>query len=604
LELSELGEPAGSRVQFWLPLAAAAGWRGVPSRGTPWHSMVVRLGPGVTEQIAAVQLTSAAAGITRGAPAATVRVALSPLGAGPGDVPTDIAIMIALFLAVPMSVLAIGCANVANLQLARATARARDAAIRLALGGSRSAVTRLLATEAAILAIIAGFAGTAGTLVVTRLAVSVLPLSLSVDWRVLAFTIALVGLAILLAGVLPAWLATRRATTVGLHQASQAAAVGHARLRQALVAFQVALSLALLVVGALFARSLGAHYAGAPRATSELVVAAVDLDMAGYDGAAARRFLDDVTGRLRADPRIRAAGVHSLRALRYRSVDAQPGADRYGIGRYVTPAWFEAMDVEPLSGRLFTADDGRAAAVVNQRLADRLAPGRPVVGTVIEVRESEGDVPRLVRITGVIPNAPPPPDPQDDPAIYLPMPIEPLLSLTVVVRTAMPAILLRDVARLFSDIDPRLPLIDLSTGEALFARALSPVRYLVLAAGGLGTLALVLAAAGLYAMLSYVVQLRRREIAVRMALGAQPSDVVALVLGQSLRLTLAGLTAGLAIVVPLAFVVRFLFVGVSPIDPAAIGVPAGVLLVAALVAAAAPAAHAAGVDPARVLRRE
>jgi predicted permease len=476
------------------------------------------------------------------------------LNAGPGDVPLDIAIMLSLFLFVPLAVLAIGCANVANLQLARATARAREISVRLALGASRAAVVSLLVTEAGVLAVLAGLVGLAATLVILKSIGAFVPLALGIDWRVLAFASTLVAAVVVLAGLAPAWLATRHAVGISQRQTAQAGGLGHSRLRRGLVGLQVALSLVLLVIGGLFGRSLQAMYEEAPAVVQELLAADVRFGEAGFNEADRARLLYELTTRLGGDGRIRGVAAAGRGVMRFQPV-LEERRESVVRARFVTPSWFQIMDVRPLAGRVVNDADESTGVVVNRQFAQNLlsppGPGprdvvdvQTAVGQSLRVRESETDTPRLVRIVGVVPNAPRPPDPHDDPAVYLLMPAAPPASLSVVVRTPNPEVMLPELRRTLSTIEPRLPWAELTTGQAMFARDVSPIRYLVLAVGGLGTVALLLAAAGLYAVMSYSVLLRRHEIGVRMAIGARPVDVTRLVLGQSLRLTAIGLAAG------------------------------------------------------------
>jgi predicted permease len=571
----------------------------------------------VSAQEVEAGLTVAASGFTRGDPPVPVQVVTTPLTAGPGNLPLDIAIMLSLFLFVPIAVLAIGCANVANLQLARATARTVEISVRLSLGASQGRILRLLALEAAMLAVLAVLVGLAGTTVVLRLLESFIPLALDVDWRVLLFTSSLVAVVVALTGLAPAWLAARQAIGVSQRQTAQAGGLGHSKLRAALVVAQVALSLILLIVGALFGRSLQTMYAGAPAVTRELLVADFDLTEAGLTSVDAAQLIRAITTRLGADPRVRGVGWQAVGGLRYQfgATESRESAAR---GRFVTPDWFRTLDSPLLAGRLARPDE-TSAVVVNQRLAEALLSPRPgprarltlddslaarVIGKSIRLRESETDLPRLAVIVGIVANADRLPDPHDDPAVYLALSALPPPSLSLVVRTDDPTALLPELRHTLTTLAPHLPWSELTTGDARLASRMDPIRYLVLAAGGLGVVALLLAAAGLYAVLSYTVLLRRHEIGVRLAIGARPADVVRLVLTQSVRLALLGLVAGFVLVVPLTSLAEFLFIGVSPLDPAALGLPAVVLVIAALVAAGLPARRAARVDPVQALRQE
>jgi hypothetical protein len=380
------------------------------------------------------------------------------------------------------------------------------------------------------------------------------------------------------------------------------------------VGLQIALSLVLLVVGGLFGRALQAMYVEAPAVIRELLLVDLNLGEVGFTDADRTQLVRSITVRLGGDQRIVSVAAEGRRNALYRPVSD----DRREAGvrtRIVMASWFRTMDMRPVAGRVLTVTDGPSVAVVNRQFAQTLlsppgpGPGadvdvRVAVGQAVWVRDSDADTPRVVEIVGVVADAPRAPDPHDDPAIYSLMVGTPPVSLSFVIRTADPAILLPELRRRLSDIEPRIPWAELTTGEAVFARDVDPYRYLVLAASALGVVALMLAAAGLYALMSYAVVLRRHEIGVRMAIGARPSDILRLVLGQSLRLAAIGLVVGVALVVPLTDVAKFLFLGVSPLDPVAMLVPLVVLLLTAVVAGAFPARRAARIDPVQALRQD
>jgi hypothetical protein len=466
-----------------------------------------------------------------------------------------------------------------------------------------------------VLATIACAVGLGGTAIALKLLKTFVPLSLAIDWRALLFTLSLAAIVVALTGLAPAWLGSRRAVGAGQRGSARAGGVAHSRLRRGLVGLQVALSLILLVVGALFGRSLQTMHESTPAVTGELLVADLDLDEAGLSEAERGPLLRAVTTRLEGDRRIRRVAVEGRRGLRYQRLEGGE-VDHAARGRFVTPSWFDAVDVRPIAGRLPAPAD-ESAVVVNRRFAENLLtpPGQSLVplgaqsalgliGQSLRLREADTNTQRVVQIVGIIENAARPPDPHDDEAVYLPMPVTPPAAVSMVVRTANPAGMLPEVRRALTTIAPQLPWTDLTTGDAAFARRAGPYRYLALSVGALSVLALALAAAGLYALLSYAVALRRHEIGVRMAIGAQPRDVMRLVLGQSVRVALAGAIVGLALVVPLTNIVEFLFVGVSPLDPVAMLLPLVVLVVTAVVAGALPARRAARIDPVAALRED
>jgi putative ABC transport system permease protein len=602
LDISELGDDAGSRVQFWLPLSMASSWPAAPAAGDDWHSLAVRLASGTTDDRASGELTAALRrpGVQD---AGDVRVGLVPMNVASATLPREVTLMIAWFLSLPLMVLVIGCINVANLQLTRATDRAREIALRAALGASRLQLVRLLSAEAIVLAGLAAAAGIAGTMAALQVIEAFVPLSLVVDWRVVALVAGLAGVVVLLAGLAPAWLSTRRAAAAGLIRAAQPGGRGQSRARGALVTLQTALSFVLLVVTAIFARSLMVRYETTPPVVRELAVGAIQLRLAGYDGAGARRFLDDINAHLSQDARVQHVAAQSLGELRYVPGNAEGRAMPLS-GGYVTPSWFSTVDVRPHTGRLFTAGD-EAVAVINDRLASELASlGGSPLGRLLRIEEVRGGQPFTVEVVGIIPDVGRPPDTGPFRGVYLPMPATPPTSLTVVVRTAAPAELLSELRSFLTTFDNRLAWGDLSTGVTLLRQAVSPIRYIAASAGLIGVLALLLASAGLYAVMSYTASLRRREIGIRLALGARPVDVTRLVLGQAGVLVARGLVVGLMLALPAMYLVRFLFEGVSPADPIAIGAALFVLVASGLVAAGVPARRAAFVDPMESLREE
>jgi predicted permease len=525
-------------------------------------------------------------------------------------------------------VLAIACANVANLRLARATERSRELAVRLSLGASRWQVTRLLAIEIAIVAALAVLAGWAGTRVVLVQVAGVLPMAVVPDWRVALFAIGLAIVVVALSGLAPARLVTRRLIAAGLRQTPHAGGVAHARLRQLLVGGQVAVSLVLLIVGALFARSALRMTTAIPDVADEIVTAELDLASVGHDGASATRFGQALLARLDADPRVRAAalvgvGIGSRNRLLggqtlFRHLSVSAGDRRVAEVQIVTDGWFTAMDLRLVAGRALTAADRGPLAVVNQTLADLVAPGRSAVGerliaglgrdTVARIGampgdESVTDVP--IEIVGVVKEAiRHPRRTRDMPRIYLPLVGELPVQTTLVVRGDDAVSLLPVVREAIAASDPRPPWSQIETMRGVLVRWMGETPYFAAAVTGLGAVALGLAVAGLYAVVVYVVSLRTREIGVRIALGARRSQVVGLMIRQALRVVGAGAAVGAILAVPIVYVTRANFVGVSPLDPIAI-VPALLLFgVVAVVASAIPSRRAATVDPVDALRAE
>jgi predicted permease len=618
-------------IQIWLPLSLARGWPGAPDAAQLRVTPIVRHGADASRADATAALRRFEPALPAlGRPQMTElrhTILLSPLGhpAGGGN-GGALAIALAAILAGPLAVLAIACANVANLRLARATERSRELAVRLSLGASRWQVTRLLAIEIAIVAALAVLAGWAGTRVVLMQVAGVLPMAVVPDWRVALFAIGLAIVVVALSGLAPARLVTGRLLAAGLRQTPHAGGVAHARLRQLLVGGQVAVSLVLLIVGALFARSALRMTTAIPDVADQIVTAELDLEAVGHDAVSATRFGRSLLARLDRDPRIRGAALAGSGGREpllggqtvFRHLSASAGDRRVAELQVVTDGWFDAMGLRLVAGRALTAADRGPLAVVNQTLADLVAPGRSGVGerlivgldrdTVARIGATPGDesvtdVP--VEIVGVVEEAiRHPRRTRDMPRIVLPLAGELPLQTNLVVRGDDAASLLPVVREAIAASDARPPWSQIETMRGVLVRWMGETPYFAAAVAGLGAVALGLAVAGLYAVVVYVVSLRTREIGVRIALGARRSQVVGLMIRQALRVVGAGAAVGAILAVPIVYVTRANFVGVSPLDPIAI-VPALLLFgVVAVVASAIPSRRAATVDPVDALRAE
>jgi predicted permease len=587
--------------QLWLPLSLAARWPGVPDRDASWLTVVGRLSDGASQDVVRAQVAPAAAGLAADRP--DIRRGAMFLvrshGFGPGDSPVQVLAILVLFMSVPISVLAIACANVANLQIARATRRSREIAVRLALGASRLQVVRLLTVETLVLVLVAAIVGFGGARLMLVWFESFMPMVVEIDARVVAFILAISAGSTLAAGLAPAWLASRRqATADGLRQTAQAGGVGHSRVRSALIVGQIAVSLALLTMCGLFTRSSIVVAQGVPPALGEIVRA--DLDVRGFNGTRsdATRLQREVVERLSADPRVAAVAIEDPVTHRYRA-DPSTDVDWYLDGAAVTPGWLDAAGARLQRGRWFTRDDRADVAVVNARLAGEIAADGNAIGRQIQVRQGDS-APRAVTIVGIV--EPMPNSPMDDNRkLYVPV-VEASPAGVLVVRGGDVPALETAIRQTVASVEPRLPWVPTARADQAYLRGADPVTYLAMSMAAFGGIALVLAATGLFAMVAYVVSLRLRELGIRAALGARGADLVRLVLRQATRLALWGVAVGLAIIAPLAIALRAVFLGISPVDPVAIGAPMALLLAVAVLAALIPARRASAVDPVSVLR--
>lgn len=518
-------------------------------------------------------------------------------------------------------VLLVTCANVGGLLLARATGRMREVGIRVALGADRMRLLRQLLSESLLLALVAGAVG----LVVARLTVLALlraypppeefPVLLHVplDGRVLAFTVLLSLGTVLLFGLLPSLQAVRTDVVSALKEGG-AALGGRARARSALVVTQVALSLVLLVAAGLFLRSLERSRLLDPGFdTAGAIVASLDPSLNGYSREEARRLYDDLLERVRALPGVETASLtmftpfslgRSQTSLRPEGFEVPPGENPplfdYNV---VDVGYFDAVGMPLVEGRAFRLRDDADAppvVIVNEALARRYWPDETALGKGFRAGEARYEIVGVARTAKYFSLG-------EDPVPYVYFPFRQRYrgSMTLHVRTAgAPAALAPLLRREMASLDPELPLYGVRPIEDQLEMAFLPTR---LGAGALvvfGAMAALLGATGLYSILAWAVGQRRREIGVRIALGAGSDDVMTLVMRQGLVLVAAGLAVGALLVLLLSRPLGDLLYGVSGLDVGTLGVVALLLLAVAVAACVVPARRATRIDPAGALRAE
>jgi predicted permease len=577
-----------------------------------WVEIVGRLAPGVSMDQAMAQAAAVPPhAIGRGQ--ARPRVGL--LGRGPHDRPGDIAAMVAIALGIPFIVLAIGCANTANLQLARAAQRQAEIAVKRSLGATRGRIVRQMLVESVLVAAMAGVVAVLIAVWTTRLLDRYMPVPCPVDWRVLMFALGVVLLTGVGFGMAPALGSTRNGLTAPLKDAASTAPHARSRLRGALVVAQVSLSILLLVMAGLFTRSLRQlQEVGEDRDMSHVAAATVDLGLLKYPEARGRLFQDELLRRIERTPGVVAAAIAPFEpfggnpGLTYRTLDyTGPLPFLYTNGGAPLGRFVETAGLRVMRGRGFTEEDrvGKPkVALVSQALARRMSPSGEVVGQRVLV--GDGDAPSLeVTIVGMTADASLRALRGEAHAMFLPSPLSYDSHVTLWVRTAGdPALVLPVIRQIVRDLDPQLPIHRIDTGDAWRAREIEPIRWIVSGLGAMGLLAVVLAGAGLYAVMSYLVLSRRHEMAVRLALGARPADLSRLVVGSALRLSIPGMALGALLAALAARVARVMLFGVSPFDPIAFGVVSLLLTAVAIAATLAPALRAARLDPLATLRRQ
>jgi macrolide transport system ATP-binding/permease protein len=619
-------------VDVFLPMTTAmallpdaGGMR--DQRGAVWLNLFGRLAPRSSLAQAQAELSTIATALATRFPETNKGRGLR-VSPGLGLEPStrgDIAKFMTILVGVVGLVLLIACANVANLLLARGSARARELAVRASLGASRSRLVRQLLAEGFLLAVLGGAAGFALGVWSLRLALR-LPvfansfgaLAVGIDPRVVTFGAAAMVLSGLLFALPPAFRTSRVDLVTALKLGTPGSGDIRSRLRGGLVVAQLALSLVLLVAAGLFVRTLQALYRIEPGFdTGRVLVATVDPGMQGYDEARMTRLFEEFQQRVRAVPGVERAAMGFIVPLggggwdsRVYPFDVKPTPDDPGIKsdiNAVFPGYFETLGMRLLNGRDFTAGDrpgGPAVAVVNEALAEELWPGGNALGQRFRLGRGGNEV---LEVVGVVRTAryrslvePP------RPFLYRPFSQAFRASMTMHVRVASgdPYVVLPAVRRALDEIDRDLPLSRVQTLEQRLSESVGAQRTAATLVGTYGLLALVLAAVGLYGSMAYSVSRRTREMGVRMALGAHTSDVRRHVLLQALRIAALGVVIGLIAAVPATRFVRSQLVGVEPDDPVTLTGVIAVLVAAAVAAAYVPARRATRVDPVVALRSE
>ena len=530
-------------------------------------------------------------------------------------------------------VLLIACANVANLLLVRASSRQRELAVRTALGASRWRLIRQLLTESLLLALIGGAGGLLFSVWGVEFIAKGMPPTftkyipgwrhMGIDASVLLFTLGASVLTGIVFGIVPALQATRTNLNESLKEGGQKGAAGglrRNRMRSLLVVAEVALSLVLLVGAGLMVRSfyemMSADIGLRPEG---VLVMEMALPRTAYPENAQRaNFYEQLVARTRALPGVTSAAVINFVPMNRSGttsstfrVDGRPAPppDRRPYADYliVTPGYFETAGTRILRGRGFTqADDERAplVCIVNESLARRYFPGEDAVGQRLVISEKDGPW-EIVGVAADVKNEDM--DEEAELAFYRPLRQDPWYTMALVVRAgagATAAGLAPSVRGEVKALDTGLPVYNVRTMDDVVDEAVSPKRLTMFLLAFFALGALLLAAVGLYAVMSYAVAQRRHEIGIRLALGAQGKDILRLVLSQGLVLTLAGLGLGLVGALMLTRVMASILYSVSATDPLVFGGVAFVLALAALLACYLPARRATKVDPMVALRHE
>ncbi len=588
-----------------------------------WHG-IGRLKPNVSLAAARADMGRVTAQIARESPETNAKVGawLIPLHEQITG-PTKPALL-TLSVAVAF-VLLIGCVNLANLLLVRGASRAREIGVRAALGAGRGRVVRQLLTENVLLALGGGALGIAFGVAGTRAFSVLVPRDVlqvqdvRVDGAVLAFAVCVTLLAAALFGLMPAVHAVRAGLMNALRTNTGQSSRQSNRLRGALVATQLAFAVVLLVSAGLLLRSfLLMQRVDLGYRSDGVYLTGINFPRARYaDGTRANAALADLLTRLRTNPAVKSAEVSDIPPLSGGGdqdmganpvgVPASPGRPKAIWYRSVTPGYFAAMHVKLVAGRGFTADDRAGAApvaIVNEEAARRFWPGENPIGRLL----AGGDAPdkRPLTIVGVVasvrhdgPNQP------YKNELFLPIEQMPSRGVTLILEPARDALSLGAAVRqAMHDVDPLIPVAALDPMTQIVGDTTSLPRLYATLVGLFAAAALLLAALGVYGVMAYAVAQRQREIGVRLALGAEPSGIRRMVLGEGGRLAVIGLVLGLAGAALSGQLIGKLLFGVSAYDAQTFLVVPLVLGAVTVMAAWIPARRAMRLDPLVAIREE
>jgi len=624
------GTFVGWAMKFWVPASMEdtfeAGGYKLEDRGERWIEAYGRLKPGVTIEQAQQEISAVAKRLENDYPATNRgrSIKLWPLWQTPFNNAGTLLPTLGTMLVVVVFVLLIACANVGNLLLVRSFARRHEITVRVAVGAGRRRLLQQLFMEGLVLSALAA----AGGLLIARWCSHLLVLLLPVrngnamhlpgemDWRVMTLSAAVCLVATLLFALLPAMQTSKVDLAATLR--SEMAGVVHGRskswVRSGLVVVQVSLCFILLVGAGLLLQSLQNIRLDSPGfSTNGVLVTSVNLVASGYDAQRAKNFQDELIDRVQALPGVESAALARVTPLGYGTFSSapivvdgyQPPPEERPSVEYnqVGPGYFATMGIPLVSGREFTRADNETAApvaIVNETMAAHYWQAKNPIGERLQVKD------KWLRIVGIaktskyesmreLPR----------PFFFVPRRQDFSVGAALNIRTQLrPEIMAAALSRELKAMDANLALYEVISLQEQLDRSSSPQKVAVTLTGVLAGLALVLAAIGLYGVMSYTVSQSTRELGLRMALGARTPELFRLVISRGLALTIAGIFLGAAAALGLTRLLGYLLYKVSPRDPLAFGSATLVLTIVSLIACFLPAWRATRVDPIVALRYE
>jgi predicted permease len=623
-----LGTEVAYDPEMFIPVMMATaiepGSRWLERRDNSNLFTVGRLKPGVSEARAKAELETITAQMAKDYPENVGRgIRLGKPGLFIPDIENSVFAFTGVLAAVGALVLLLACVNLASLLLTRATERRKEIALRLAIGASRQRLVRQLLTESILISLSGGAAGVMLAAFINsavrgiRLPSDItLLFDLRTDWRVLTFALVLSIATGILFSLIPALQSSNPQLVPALKDESSMAGFHRSRLRNGLVVAQVSLSLVLLISAGLIVRSLQAAQKMRPGFNPENAVAiSFDVSLQGYNEERGRAFQKQVLERARALPQIENAALTDnlplglnyndntiyIEGSEFKGASTLPIAIPFGS----SPGYFDVMGI-PLRGRDFRDDENKLehrVAIVNETFAKKFLNGADPIGRRFNWHGPDDP---FFEIVGVVPAGKYNSLGEDPkPAVYTPLYRDYNGGVTLVARThGDPRAVLNDLRKLVHELDPSVSVYSMKTLRQHLGTSLFPARMAAIALGSFGVLALILAAVGIYGVMSHVVAGRTREIGLRMALGAQLSDVQKLILKQGMFLAAIGSLGGLMVALAGARMMKSLLYGVSSSDPITFACVALLLLNVALLACWIPARRASRVEPMIALRAE
>ena len=624
------GTFVGWAMQFWVPASMEdtfeAGGYKLEDRGERWIEGYARLRPGVTLEQAQQEVAAVAKHLENDYPASNRgrSIKLWPLWQTPFNNAGTLLPTLGIMLVVVVFVLLIACANVGNLLLVRSFVRRHEITVRVAVGAARRRLLQQLLIEGLVLA---SLAATGGLLIArwsSHLLVLLLParsgnamhLPGEMDWRVMALSAAICLISTLLFALLPAIQTSKVDLAATLRSEMAGVVRGRSRswVRSGLVVVQVSLCFILLAGAALLLQSLTRIRSDSPGfSTQDVLVTAVNLSASGYDVERAKSFQDELIDRVQALPGVESAALARVTPLGYGTFSSapvvvdgyQPPPDERPSVEYnqVGPGYFSTMGIPFVSGREFTRADNEAArpvAIVNEIMAAHYWPGKNPVGERLQVKDKWCEIVGVAKTSKYesmreLPR----------PFFYVPRRQDFSVGAALNIRTKLRAeTMAAALSHELRAMDANLALYEVISLQEQLDRSTSPQKVAVTLTGILAGLALVLAAIGLYGVMSYTVSQSTRELGLRMALGARAPELFRLVISRGLALTTGGVLLGAGAALGLTRLLGYLLYKVSPRDPLAFGSAFLVLTIVSLMACLLPAWRATRVDPIVALRYE